>query len=410
MNTIVINYLMPLFLLFPMISHWIFPSGLEILLTIITPYYAFYIPDVFIFIYILLYKRYAFFNIFLLNNQKKTMLVVSFLLIGYAFCLGIANDNSEILLPITSCFSWLYITVIFVFFPLSKTQLECTKFFIIPALLVICLEVVLYSLGILHYTSSSGEMLRGQEYGGISRISTTIGAATGTALIILILGIICTSKYKIPLWLKVCIYLLVSISIIFTISRGSIITWLVYLFCSALFWWLSKGVVVKKVFVPVFVIGVVATSNYLGLFDPLVQRNEMLSSSKQIESNRDVLRAKSLNIASVSYYLGVGLGQVFPEKSISELIHSNYRTAPHNTYLVVLAELGVFGLILFLFVIGKMLFSLNYTKVSSISFAVLLLVNFNSEGVMLFPEFWTAFIVFYLNVDKKNETSIYLYA
>jgi len=411
MSRVNVNFIMPFLLFFPMISRWILPSGIESLLIVEYKFYSLYLPDLTLLIYLYLQRRFGSINkdLFNLSFEKKFKLI-AFLLIGYAFIIGVANNNSEIILPITSCFSWLYLTIIFVFFPLSKEQIEISKYIMIPTLLFLCVEILLYSLGIIQYTSSSGKELEAQEYADIYRISTTIGAATGSALIIMILGIVCTTRYKIPKWLKFTIYIITSVSILFTISRGAILTWTLYLILAFAIYFFSNGFTLKKYLFLFFLAGLLIEFNHLGVFEPLVQRTAQLSYDNQVESGRDVLRKKTMNIISESYYMGVGLGQVFPDKDVLNRIHSSHKTAPHNSYLIIFAELGFVGLVLFLFMLIMMSLYLDYSKAAFWAWVFLLLVNFNTEGVLLHSEFWSAVLFFYLNLEKKYENTLYLHA
>lgn len=408
---IYLNYIIPFLLCFPMISRWIFPSAFEMLLVVDLKFYSLYLPDLTLLLYLYLQKRIGLFkkSLWQIAFENRLKFFV-FLLIGYSIIIGVANNNSEVILPISSDFSWIWVTIIFVFYPLSKEQMEKTKYIMIPTLIILCIETMLYSFGILHYTSSTGDELSHQEYANIFRISTTIGAATGTALILMILGFICTSKYKISTGLKVFLYVVTSISILLTISRGSIFTWCVYLLAAILIYFFSKGISVKKFFFVFLVLGALLGFYHHGFFNPLIERNAQLSYSANIESNRDYLRENALRFARDSHYMGVGLGQVFPNKDVSSSINSVYKTAPHNCYLIILAELGILGLALFLLMIIMMTLHLDFSSAASIGWIGLLLVNFNTEGVILHSEFWSVVILFWLFLEKKNENIVYMHA
>ncbi|WP_173474955.1 O-antigen ligase [Fibrobacter succinogenes] len=408
---IYINYIVPFLLCFPMISRWIFPSAIETLFVIDFKFYNLYLPDLTLLLYLYFQRRICLVRkgLWQITFEKKLKLI-AFLLIGYTFIIGVAYNNSEILLPLTSDFSWLWVTIIFVFYPLSKEQMENSKYIVIPTLIILCVETILYSFGILNYTSSTGNEIEHQEIANIFRISTTIGSATGTAFILMILGFICTSKYKISIMLKIFLYMVTSISMLLTISRASIFTWSIYLFTVCLVFYFSKGITVKKIFFIFLIFGAFVGSYHLGFFNPLIERNVQLSYDANVMTNRDRLFEKALNVVQESHYMGVGLGQVFPNKDIANCINSVYKTAPHNCYLVILAELGLWGLALFLFMIIMMTLQLDFSKAATIGWIGILLVNFNTEGVILHSEFWSVVVLFWLNLEKKNENIIHMHA
>lgn len=65
-------------------------------------------------------------------------------------------------------------------FPLVKEHLRIVFYPVVVVWIIICLEVVLFSFGILKYIGD----ITSQEYGGIFRISTSVGAEIGERCIL----------------------------------------------------------------------------------------------------------------------------------------------------------------------------------------------------------------------------------
>ena len=281
--------------------------------------------------------------------------------------------------------TYIFFPILFALFPLDVEKIGHVKYILIFSLLFVFLELLLYGLGILHYKNSANEMLAGQNYNGVMRISTTVGSATGTAILVIMLGALGTLYFKVRSGLNILVLIITTIAVLLTVSRGSILAWFLFLIYYIDFYFFKNKNFVKKMgnlFVIVIIALVFANSKFVA---PVMQRSTDLK--ENVTTGRDVRYEKGLNIYSKSKVIGVGFGQVFPDKSIQKIVGKEYRAAPHNSYIVILAELGVLGICFFALLVWSMGSGLILKNPYSIFSLLLLVISFNTEGVPLSAEF-----------------------
>lgn len=401
----------PSFLVIPMASHWILPAALEMNLYTNILGVPFYLLNLFYLLYVISYPYFG-------DNEKQN-LNVQFWIKYLCFLLGLIClltslwNNSKPLLPILfNAYPIVWIAPIMILCPLSENQIQSTKYILSLTLVFLCVEIFLYATGILTYRSASTNVtLSGQEYaGGIMRISTTIGAATGTSIIIGWLGVLCTSVYKFPVLIRCSLFILSTIAIFYTVSRGTIIVWIVYSFYYLYKYYLRYSSFKVKMISVIFSIAFVAGLNYLSIFDAVLDRNRQLAGNTT--TGRDVHLERSTKIIRESKFLGVGASMMFPEKSIQEVVVPQKREAAHNVYLIVMGELGIIGFLVFVGIIMIMLCNVSCDNPLKVFIWLVLLVNFNTEGVILMSEFIALFIFMLMVIQKHiyNENFIYTQA
>lgn len=293
------------------------------------------------------------------------------------FVMLLVNNSSFVILL------WIYLN-----FPLDYYHIKKTKNILVITLFLLCLEVVVFSLGIVHYTSATGNDIEGETIEDIIRVSTTIGAATGTSLVLAILGSICISIEWSKL-MNILLYLLITIAILLTISRGGILTWLLF---SLLYFYRNYYVnfsIRKRFFSLLFGSIIVFLSYTIGVFDPVLSRND------RVDGDITNGRTERLEKGLITYYssscYGVGMGRVYPDKSVADSFYSPFFSAPHNYYVIVLAENGIIGIILLGLILSVVLFIIDYRCLTSSMLVLILLINFNTEGIWGYSEFASLF-------------------
>lgn len=391
----------PSFLVIPMISHWILPAAIEMSLYVKILGIPFYLINLCYVLYVISYPYFG--------NNDKCNLKVQFwtkylcLLMCLVCLLTSLWNNSEPLLPILfNAYPIIWLVPIMILCPLSDNQIQSTKYIMTLTLVFLCAEIFLYATGTLTYRSASTNViLVGQEYaGGIMRISTTIGAATGTAIIIAWLGALCISIYNFPSLIRCILYLLTTIAIFYTVSRGTIIVWIAYsLYCLYKYYLRYSSIKVKVISI-VLTVAVVLGLNHFSIFDAVLDRNQQLTGNTT--TGRDAHIERSVKIIRDSKYLGVGASMMFPEKSIQEVVIPQKREAAHNVYLIVIGELGIIGLLVFVGIIVTMLTNVSNSNPLMIFIWLTLLVNFNTEGVVLMSEFMALFIFMLMVIQKHT--------
>ena len=396
-----IDYTMPFLLVLPMVTHWLFPVGIEEKFSIYTEGIYFYMPNVCYIMYILLRgKCFVSQTVCVFKNVWERISVLLLIILIYAIIQPLFINTRELFLSISCCLSYVFLTFIFLRYPLTPQQYENTKYIIIPVLLIICLEVFIFSLGIMQYETEMGTSIEGEQYAGIIRVSTTIGASTGTAIVIAILGIISTSLYKIDNWIKIVLFFLVTIALFYTMSRGSLLLWLGYsIFILYRFVRLQKKGKRWK-FVVLYAIGGLLLSNY-GVFNAILERNDELVANGMIQTNREEKRAIAWNSFVESGYVGWGIGQCYADKSVITLIKTEHNIASHNVYLTLLTEGGVVVCGCFVIMLFIMLKSLRLSHPASIGLLLVILITFNTEAVPLHAEFWSLFMLLFV-LNLKN--------
>lgn len=397
------SYIRPNLLVIPIILRWLLPVSIEDRLIINFFGIYFFMPDFMYLIYILTHKRED-----ILYKHRKTALAFlglsfGFVLFHMLFSEGDLNYKLNVLI---GSFSFIYIPFIYIKWPLDKDGFEKIKITLIVSLLILCGEVLLYSLGILVYTTADGDDLTDGLYdtGGIMRISTTVGAATGTAIIILMLGCIVTGYYKMGKVKLYSLFILITVTLLFTVSRGSLLIWLIYVGIYA-YKKVSDLSFFKKIgFIIVLAVSLVVLNNR-GAFEPLKYRMEMNKADES--TGRDDLNNAAVRLIEDSGYFGVGIGNVFPEKNIQYKLNVPYYIGMHNTYLVYVAEIGIIGLffllMFYLFVIGQ----LRFHKIPlSLTIVCILIISFNTEAVFVDQEYIALFFLLItaaLNIRINND-------
>lgn len=396
-------------LVLPMVIHWLLPDGIEQLLYVNLFGVVFFVPDFFYLAYILLYINKKQKN----ENDTIWLKMVCLILFLYSTLLLFYNielaNTFDVINIILNNFCYIYFPIIFFCFPLSRNEMEKTKILILPATLIISAEVVLYSTGILSYTSSTGNSLTNDLYraGDIFRVSTTVGAATGTSIVLLLLGVISTSFYKTAQSLRIILLLLVTIAMFMTMSRGAVMSWCIYLCLYLYINFLRKhSFIVKSTTIFAVVLSLFCL-NWFGIFNPIIERNEKLENSG-LDSGRNARFAYAFDVFNSSYALGVGSGQVFPDKSISHKIDVKYKGAPHNVYLIYLAELGIVGLCLILLEMFLLLKELDYRSVMGMMIVPIFLLNMNTEGVFVAQEYFSLLMLYILLTPHKKRMEVSL--
>lgn len=398
-----IKQIVPNLLILPTISHWILPAGYEESMYFSlfgVPFYSFNICYL---IYIILYKYY-------IDNEEIIFSRIwvrrmSFAFFCVIFIASLLNYAEPILPILLNSYSLFWIAPLMCFFPLTSKNIINTKYLLIFTLFFLCGEILLYATGILTYKSvSTNVVLSGQIYdGGIMRISTTIGAATGTAVILVWLSAFCISYFELNKYKKLAIILVSTISIFYTVSRGAIIVWVLFLLVFFYKNYLQYNSLIKKLYFLIIFISIITSLSYYSVFDPIIDRNKQLENSSSLVTGREKHLDKSLKIIKESHYLGAGAAMMFPEKSIQKVVVAQKKEASHNVYLIVAGETGLLGLFFFISIFIIMYINIREEHLL-IKILVLLsmIVNFNTEGVILMSEFSTFFLFILLSVQKAK--------
>lgn len=215
---------------------------------------------------------------------------------------------------------------------------------------LLSLEVILFSLGIMEYKLE----LSHHEYAGVSRISTTVGAATGTAHAIFLTGL-----WQLEIAMRRRARLLAFIGAVpaviaigLLVSRGPIA---MVMFAAML--WLGRMIIARtatkkqkvRLMVSAGALAFVAliASWQIGVIDAVVARVDSLARSGS-SLNRDQFGV------TMSYFIerpwtGYGAGNYIVRKRFDDRLDARVGpNSPHNTYMQLAVENGVIVALVFL--------------------------------------------------------------
>lgn len=365
------DILVVVFLITPLISRWLLPSGIEVNLTKSIFYIPFYVPNILLLFFVVSAKR---------NKKDKNLKLIFGLHLLFSIVGILIGEYTDKIAFLFSGTYYFYAIFFALNYRITDNQKTILKRLLLFTLLILSLEVILYSTGILIY---SLDITPGYDTAGIYRISTTVGGATGTAGLVFLLGCIVFYLYG-RTFFGYFALILITVTVLLLISRGSIAALLLFSF---LYFWNNIRKSLKSFLTTVSLLAAtIVILNNIGLFDPIISRMEMLSYDNNFSTGRDVLIESSLSSLSESgnYFFGVGTGNIFPSKDIRILdIKPTYLGAPHNSYVLAYAEQGVFGFILFLIFWIVLLFSVRHNKIIFYSLLSFIVILFNTETVFL---------------------------
>lgn len=388
-------------LVIPFASHWIFPDGLEKKFYISLLGIPFYLPNLCYFLYLINYKRQITKSSeYLYKRTRNGILtfVVLLLLLGIFSSL---TSGFDVFLPlIFDNLSLVWASVFFLLYPMNRVMIENTKYVIIPTAIIISLEIILFGLGILTYEVSLGN----DGYEGIIRISTTVGAATGTATALTMLGCIIIGYYNLTTLWKIALGLLITVGVLFSVSRGSIAIWGVFVLIYFYRNYFHNSNLNKKIkYLAVFCTVLFLLFSW-GAFDPVIERTQMLNIEDEMDTGRGDLERRAMDMYRSSDGIGVGNGIIQVDKSLIRIVDQKLHVGVHNYYISTLAEFGILGITLTVLYFAFLAIKFDYRYSLSYYALMLLLLSFNTEPIYTQAEFMSpAFFVFMICLKRNRK-------
>lgn len=245
---------------------------------------------------------------------------------------------------------------------LSWTEREFRFLFWIPLMVVagLGLQIVLLSLGFVSFSVDSGFGTLGVE-GEISRISTTAGAATGTAPIIFVCGFLSAFAYLQLFRNRLYWFLIIGITgglILLTFTRGSVLIYASFMI--GILFIPSRTVRVPFAVKAVSVAFIFGTHGLLmfknaDILSNLVTRGfgDYAETSFFADNGRFIRYLDALAYWQDNVLAGSGLGGYYHRAKWLRFYPglAEGHTSPHNVYLLVLAECGILAFVLFLIIL-----------------------------------------------------------
>lgn len=379
------------FLIAPIYLRLVAPEGLEIKLTTNILGYSFFLPEICFFLlpFVAPVSKKT-----LNNNFYLIALTLLGIFLGYLSALN--GGSAQVLNNFLAGTDFYATLLIFLFFPLKK---ENIKYLFKPTFVlvtIISLEIILYSFGFLSYEK---ELSSNEGFSGISRISTTISAATGTAVAYFLMSVILFSliseRYK-----KIFIIMSMVIASI-TLTRSVMIVNVILLF---FIFKRDRSIKLNKnkrffrfLGVCVLLVGLLFSLNKIGIFDSVNSRNDSLEYGNLDVSNGRFSRWES-SFSFVKDYpiLGTGANLVTMHKRARYAkVDSKNLFSPHNAFILVLMERGVVGLTIFMLLTYLLVrpIKIKNNSIQKISLILCVVILMNTEIVILFSEFTGLFFI-----------------
>ncbi|QXP66970.1 O-antigen ligase [Polaribacter sp. AHE13PA] len=385
------------FLIAPIYLRLIAPEGLEFSLTTNILGYSFFLPEICFFLL-------PFVAPLSLKTLSKNyyLILLTFLGIFLGYLSAVNGGSYQVVNNFLAGTDFYSTLLVFLFFPLKK---ENVKFLLKPTLVlatIIGLQIILYSFGFLSYEK---DLSTNDGFSGISRISTTIAASTGTAVAFFLMNIILYTV--IPDKLKKAFILIAVIVGSITLTRSVMIANIILLF---FIFKRDKRVKLnknKKVFrflgIIVLLIGLIFSLNKIGILDSITSRNDSLESGNIDVSNGRFSRWESSFVFFNEYpILGTGANFVTMHKRARYAkVDSKNLFSPHNAFVLVLMERGVVGIVVFILIMYLLIRPIKRKDNSVLKITLLLsaVIFMNTEIVILFSEFGGLFFIIW-NLSK----------
>lgn len=262
--------------------------------------------------------------------------------------------------------------------PFSDRYIKWLRILITAIFILLCIETILYSLGILYY---GGIKLGGERFNEIVRIHTTMGAATAAGAVLFMLLVWCLELWKGVKLIPYALFFMGFFAISITLSRGPFL-----MVC--LMGLVYGGIVLKsrissfniKMFLSLLVIFLsIWLMAYTSVGEDILGAFE----KRGLKDDRDVRRAAAISVFENYVFTGIGVGQyISPERMQAKGVYGIGLTSPHNTYLLILAEGGVIGIIIFLAGLSTVFFEIVSRRLKSpltIGLVTILMIGMNVE-------------------------------
>jgi O-antigen ligase len=342
------------------------------------------------------------------KNQKNKSLKLLFglqfvfMLIGFVYNLNNYGNNPMAFLLAGNYYY--YVLLLGLYCQLGAEERYWVGKFYAITLFMLGFEVILLGLGIVKGFGAVVVADEAQEFSDFFRVTTTAGAATGTAVHLYLLTVICILLSDSQKWRIVFFVFGVSTTIL-TISRGGAVAFVLY-FVMWLFYRVKERK--KNRFKVIFgAVAAVALLYYVGVFNPLMERMELKTQDDtMLESREDRAGAALLIYNRTADSKLLGLGQASLYRS-SELRHTGIDNvvAPHNSYVQTLCEQGIIGLVLMIIFWLTFLFINRSNSPILMSIIPLLLVLWNTESVVVTQSDYliSLAIIMMLALDKYRQ-------
>lgn len=368
------SFWMAFCLTIPVVSKIILPSSFELLLEIHFGGIPIYFPNLLVLYFFIGSKK---------NGGDKILktilfLQIVFMLVGFVYSQYI--QESLALLMVGNYYY--YAIILGLACRLTLQERYWVERIYSFTLFILGFEVILLGLGIVEGFGETIVADEAQSFDDFFRVSTTAGAATGTAVHLYLLTVICILLSNSPKW-RIALFVFGLSTTALTVSRGGTAAFLLY-FVLWMFYKTkdNRNNRLKMVF---GVLTAIALLYYVGVFNPLMKRIEIKTQDGTMMESREDRAEVALQIYDInadSKLLGLGHASLFRSPEMRHMGVDNV-VAPHNSYVQTLCEQGIIGLTLMLLFWFTFICINRSNKAILISILPLLLVIWNTESVAI---------------------------
>ncbi|WP_284151083.1 O-antigen ligase family protein [Desulfofustis limnaeus] len=382
-------------LVLPILLRWIFLETWEIRLTVHIFGYPLFLPELLYFLLPLVCPK--------RRKIHKSLILLALIGIYYLMinCLLKVEPIETAVINFYGGSDLFLFLFIYSLYPLEPKHITIVRWPILLGWTCICLEIFLFST-ILSY----GGLEHYQRFGEIVRISTTIGAATGSAIVVFILGVILYQSFIDKKIMSIAILAITSLSIAFTLSRGALVAQVLFLF-----------VVILKNFMPISIKKILQTmlavilisfviylvNNRINLYSSMEERFAYGTESGDITSGREDRWKQTIHYVSQNPIFGNGSSFLMPYERGRYLdVKSLNSISPHNSYLLCLVDYGLVGFgILFSVIIYIVILVPrdSYYSLLNLSLIINIIVLMNVEAVYYNAQYFVPFLFLFLFQD-----------
>lgn len=328
----------------PFLTYIILPASIQQMFVLgqDSPH-PFYLFDICLFVFFIIgvgKKQY--------NRQAPNLSIWIFFYFLMAFFAAIVNDISNLSLGFHYHLDFLLYAFLFRYAIYDKKEVSIVLLICKILIVYLSIQVILIFFGFISFDSSgSSNMLRG---------SSTAGSpnATGhTIYLLLVMSQFVTEKRII----RLALFLVSGIAIFFTLCRGAILAFGLFVMSVFLLHELHTTIIKKITYAFLLVGSLISLNSYFHFTDILEARQEesLAYSGGDYTAGRFVRWQAVFNTLDRdnAYIWGEGLvttpmnrGEILSEKSVERDMRKSF--SPHNVYIGVLAETGALSLVIFM--------------------------------------------------------------
>lgn len=368
----------------PLICYYLLPSTYEDFISIDIGYFSFFVPEFSIIILLFLRKNKQPLNSAHFNFLKISILVM--IMFGLVSC---ADTRHVYTLYACTVMLRFFSVILFCFyFSIKESLMGIVKYFILGLFLILSFEIIVFSFGLLSWVIP----LSSSDYGNVQRINSTIGAATGTAMVYYLLSIWAAELFYNNK--KILLFIIINSCITMTVTMtrsGVLMILLLFLIFIAKYLFSTQKSLKSKINLMVstglllaIIIFSVEKFGILDSFQRRIENAQLYDAYNDDYAGRYVRAKQAIDFIADNPLIGVSPGHFHVREKYA--VNNIGYGAPHNSYLLFATEYGLIPSLFFFFSFFLILFRIIKYMPNSIvanGLIVFSVVGMNTESVIV---------------------------